>query len=159
MIAFCLEYLKERMNQSIKRTFHLPEDLVLVSPPTDLDGSKSPKIQDKILIFISNIEKDSLSKSDRQDNDHDSNRMAMPSKPLFISLTVTIAANFSSSHYSDGLTVLSHLLAFFNRHNRFTHDNSPDLPNYIEQIDMELESIPGEQLGNIRLTLPAIMYL
>ncbi|MCL6350631.1 DUF4255 domain-containing protein [Pectobacterium polaris] len=149
MLDLCLEYLKERMNQSIKNVFDSSDDLVVVSPPTDLDGSKSPEIRNKILIFISNIEKDSFSKSYRQDNSHNSNRTAISSKPLFITLTVTIAANFSTGHYSDGLKVLSHLLAFFNRHSNFTHQNSPDLPEYIEQINMELESIPGEQLNHM----------
>jgi hypothetical protein len=149
MLDLCLEYLKERMNQSIKSAFDLSDDLVIVSPPADLDGSKSTKIQNKILIFISNIEKDSFSKSYRQDNSHNSNRTVVSSKPLFITLTITIAANFSSSHYTDGLKVLSHLLAFFNRHNNFTHQNSPDLPENIEQINMELDSIPGEQLNHM----------
>jgi len=149
MLDLCLEYLKERMNQSVKNIFELSDDLVIVSPPTDLDGSKSPKIQNKILIFISNIEKDSFSKSYRQDNNHSSNRTAMSSKPLFITLTITVAANFSTSHYSDGLKVLSFFLAFFNRHSSFTRQNSPDLPGNIEQLNMELESIPGEQLNHM----------
>ncbi|MBB1199752.1 DUF4255 domain-containing protein [Enterobacteriaceae bacterium 89] len=149
MLDLCLEYLKERMNQSIKNVFDLPDDLVIVSPPVDLDGSKSPRIQNKILIFISNIEKDSFSKSYRPENNYSGGRTAIASKPLFITMTVTIAANFSSNHYTDGLKVLSHLLAFFNRHNSFTRQNSPDLPKNIEQINMELESIPGEQLNHM----------
>lgn len=124
MLDLCLNYLKERMNQSVKNVFDLADDLVIVSPPTDLDGSKSPKIQNKILIFISNIEKDSFSKSYRQDFNHTSNRTAVSSQPLFITITVTVAANFSTNHYSDGLKVLSHFLAFFNRHNSFNRQNS-----------------------------------
>ncbi|OAT78894.1 hypothetical protein A9B99_04130 [Mangrovibacter phragmitis] len=147
MLDLCLGYLKERMNQSIKNVFDLSNDLVIVSPPVDLDGSKSHEIQNKVLIFISNIEKDTFSKSYRPDNN--SNRTTLSSKPLFITLTVTIAANFSSAHYSDGLKVLSHLLAFFNRNSNFTHQNAPDLPESIEQINMELESIPGEQLNHM----------
>lgn len=149
MLDLCLEYLKGRMDQSIKNVFELSDDLVVVSPPADLDGTKSPKIQNKILIFISNIEKDSFSKSYRPENIHNSNRSTISSKPLFITMTVTIAANFATSHYTDGLKVLSHLLAFFNRHNSFTRQNSPDLPRDIEQINMELESIPGEQLNHM----------
>lgn len=149
MLDNCLDYLKERMNQSIKNTFELSTDLVIVSPPTDLDGSRTDKIQNKILIFISNIEKDVFSKSLRQDSNLGGSRTALSSKPLFITLTVTVAANFTTSHYADGLKVLSHLLAFFNRHNSFTRQNSPDLPQNIEQINMELESIPGEQLNHM----------
>ncbi|CAK9885810.1 MAG: hypothetical protein XXXJIFNMEKO3_02227 [Candidatus Erwinia impunctatus] len=137
------------MNQSINAVFDLSEDLVIVSPPADLDGSKSTKIQNKILIFISNIEKDSFSKSFRQDNYQNSNKTAISTKPLYITLTVTIAANFSTNHYTDGLKLVSNLLAFFNRHKNFTLQNSPDLPRQIEQINMELESIPGEQLNHM----------
>lgn len=108
MLALCLDYLKERMNQSVRNAFGLSYDLVIVSPPTDLDGSKSPKIQNKILVFISNIEKDVFSKSYRQEYNHTSNRTAMSSQPLFITMTVTVAANFSTDCYSDGLKVFYH---------------------------------------------------
>lgn len=148
MIDLCLEYLKERMNQSIRRTFDLSEDIVIVAPPVDFDESKSTRIQNKILIFISNIEKDTFSKSYRQDTNL-SNRTVISSKPLFITLTITIAINFSSNHYSDGLKLLSYIFAFFNYHNYFTHINNPDLPDDIEQINMELESIPDEQLNHM----------
>lgn len=149
MLDLCLDYLKGRMNQSIKGIFDLSDDLVIVSPPVDLDGSQSDKIKNKILIFVSNIEKDSFSKSYRQDYQINNARTAVSSKPLFITMTVTVAANFSTSHYSDGLKVLSHFLAFFNRHNSFSRQNSPDLPENIEQINMELESIPGDQLNHM----------
>ncbi|MGL5699928.1 MAG: DUF4255 domain-containing protein [Kluyvera sp.] len=149
MLDLCLDYLKERMNQSAKNVFDLTDDLVIVSPPTDLDGSKASKIQNKILIFLSNIEKDSFSKSYRQDYHTNNTRAAISSQPLFITMTVTVAANFSTNHYSDGLKVLSHFLAFFNRHNSFNRQNSPDLPKNIEQLNMELESIPGEQLNHM----------
>ncbi|MCW2473910.1 MULTISPECIES: DUF4255 domain-containing protein [unclassified Symbiopectobacterium] len=149
MLDLCLDYLKERMNQSVKNVFDLADDLVIVSPPTDLDGSKSPKIQNKILVFVSNIEKDAFSKSYRQDFNAMSNRTAVSSQPLFITMTVTVAANFSTNHYSDGLKVLSHFLAFFNRLSSFNRQNSPDLPKNIEQINMELESIPGDQLNHM----------
>ncbi|MEW5288371.1 MULTISPECIES: DUF4255 domain-containing protein [Erwinia] len=149
MLALCLDYLKERMNQSVKSVFDLADDLVIVSPPADLDGSKSPERQNKILIFINNIEKDTFSKSYRPEFNHTNNRKAVSSQPLFITMTVTVAANFSTNHYSDGLKVLSHFLAFFNRHNSFNRQNSPDLPENIEQINMEMESIPGEQLNHL----------
>lgn len=149
MLDLCLDYLKDRMNHSVKNVFDLAEDLVMVSPPADLDGSKSSKIQNKVLIFISNIEKDTFSKSYRQEFNHTSNRKAMSLQPLFITMTVTVAANFNSNHYADGLKVLSHFLAFFNRHNSFNRQNAPDLPEKIEQINMELESIPGEQLNHM----------
>ncbi|MDG0803408.1 DUF4255 domain-containing protein [Pectobacterium polaris] len=149
MLDLCLDYLKDRMNQSVKNVFDLTDDLVMVSPPTDLDGSRSDKIQNKILIFISNIEKDVFSKNYRPEHNHASNRTAIASQPLFITMTVTVAANFSTNHYSDGLKVLSHFLAFFNRHNSFNRQNSPDLPKNIEQLNMELESIPGDQLNHM----------
>lgn len=147
MLDLCLNYLKERMNQSIRNTFDLPTDIVIVSPPADLDGSKPNKIQNKILLFVSNIEKDSFSKTLNQN--HYNSKSTVTTKPLFITLTITIAANFSNENYSDGLKVLSHLLAFFNRNNSFNHTNSPELPNSIEQINMDLESIPGDQLNHM----------
>ncbi|MEJ5176744.1 hypothetical protein [Erwinia sp. MYb416] len=63
MLDLCLDYLKERMNQSVKHVFDLAEDLVMV-------------------IFVSNIEKDGFSKNYRPEFSHTSNRKSISSQPL-----------------------------------------------------------------------------
>ncbi|CAG8999774.1 MAG: hypothetical protein CENE_01753 [Candidatus Celerinatantimonas neptuna] len=163
MLYPCLDYLSYRMNQSIKNTFSTIEDAVLVSPPVDLDGTPTPNIQNKILLFISQLERDPYPQQIPTYPGHPQKRIALTNKPLYVSLSVVMAASFSSANYTDGLKLLSHLMAFFHRNPLFNRHNSPDLPEIIEQIAMEMENIPMEQLSHMwgmvgSRYLPSVVY-
>lgn len=149
MIYTCLDYLSGRMNQSIKKTFNTIEDTVLVSPPADLEGLPAPNIQNKVLIFLSHLERDPFPQQNASYGSSPQQRIALTNKPLYLSLSVVIAASFSAANYADGLKLLSHLLAFCHRNPLFTHQNSPDLPDVIEQIAIEIQTIPLEQLSHM----------
>ncbi|SHO54754.1 DUF4255 domain-containing protein [Vibrio quintilis] len=154
MLDDCLNYLCERMNQSLRPAFDLAEELVVVSPPSGTETTGQVTTENRILVFLSNLERDPFSKPGLVPGGQTRQRVALTSKPLYLTLSVVIAANFSGSNasganYSDGLKVLSHLLAFFHRNPVFHRQNAPDLPEDIEQIAMEMESIPGNELSHM----------
>ncbi|WP_161154223.1 DUF4255 domain-containing protein [Vibrio eleionomae] len=149
MLDECLNYLCSRLNQSIKSTFEVSDDIALVSPPLDIDGAKASKRQNKIIVFISNLEKDPFSKLNPNQGGVNLGRATIKNKPLFLTLTVAVAANFTQDNYTDGLKLLSHVMAYFHRNNFFNGQNAPDLPANIEQITLEMESIPGDQINQM----------
>lgn len=160
MLDQCLIYLSDRMNQSIKSAFDVVEDIVLVASPSDNKGQD----ENKILIFISKIEKDIYSKPGYTAGCSTQQRAMITNKPLYLSISVVVASNFSGVNYTDGLKILSHLLAFFHRNPLFNRQNAPDLPELIEQITMEMESIPEGQLSPMwsmlgARYLPSCVYL
>ncbi|MFM2483680.1 DUF4255 domain-containing protein [Celerinatantimonas yamalensis] len=163
MLYTCLDYLSIRMNQSIKNTFHTVENAVLISPPSDLNSAPAPNIQNKILLFLSHLERDPFPQQMPNYSSNPQQRLALTNKPLYVSLSVVIAASFSGANYSDGLKLISHLLAFFHRNPLFNRHNSPDMPKLIEQISIEMETIPLEQLSHMwgmigTHYLPSVVY-
>lgn len=149
MLDSCLEYLCEQMNQSIKTIFDLTENIVIVSPPSKNEERDSISTQNKVLLFISNLERDTFSKPGQMAGFQPQQRTAITNKPLYLSISVVVAANFSGSNYTDGLKVLSHLLAFVHRHPVFNRQNSPDLPETIEQISLEMINVPENHLSHM----------
>ncbi|MEL0635644.1 DUF4255 domain-containing protein [Marinomonas sp. TI.3.20] len=138
------------MNESIKTSFDLTEDIVVVSPPSDKDTHSTANIENKILIFISNLERDTFSKPGHQMTAFQpGQRAVITNKPLYLSISVVIAAHFTGSNYTDGLKILSHVFAFFHRNPTFNHQNAPDLADTIEQMTLEMETIPDGQLSHM----------
>ncbi|CAM3704593.1 hypothetical protein VA7868_01499 [Vibrio aerogenes CECT 7868] len=149
MLDHCLNYLCERMNQSLRPAFDLTEDMVVVSPPADKETNGQLTTENRVLVFLSNLERDPFSKPGGIPGGGHQQRVALTNKPLYLTLSVVIAANFSGAGYTDGLKILSHLFAFFHRNPVLNHQNAPDLPAHIEQIAMEMESIPGNELSHM----------
>ncbi|MGY0615941.1 DUF4255 domain-containing protein [Vibrio sp. FJH11] len=149
MLDSCLEYLCDRMNQSINSAFDLSENLVVVASPTDSNKQGNGANENKVLIFISGLERDPFSKGGNIAAFQPHSRTAISNKPLYLAVSVVVAANFSASNYTDGLKILSHLLAFFNRNPLFNRQNSPDMPEFIEQIAMEMASLSEANLSHM----------
>ncbi|SBS31988.1 hypothetical protein MSP8886_02303 [Marinomonas spartinae] len=150
MLDDCLNYLCHKMNESIRTSFDLTEDIVVVSPPTDTDTHGMTSIENKILVFISNLEKDTFSKPGPQMTAFQAGqRSAISNKPLYLSISVVIAAHFSGMNYTDGLKILSHLFAFCHRNPVFNRQNAPDLPETLEQLVLEMETIPSGELSHM----------
>lgn len=149
MLDSCLEYLCERMNQSINATFELSDNLIVVACPSNNNKQDVNSNENKVLIFISGIEKDPFSKNSNRGAYPTQQKTAMTSKPLYLAISVVVAANFTATNYSDGLKILSHLLAFCNRNPLFTRQNSPDLPEFVEQIGLEMETLSEGELSHM----------
>ncbi|MEE3878031.1 DUF4255 domain-containing protein [Vibrio sp. YYF0003] len=149
MLDSCLEYLCERMNQSINSAFDLSDNLVIVASPSDINKQSNGSNENKVLIFISGLERDPFSKGGNIAAFQPTSRSAISNKPLFLAVSVVVAANFSASNYTDGLKILSHLLAFFNRNPLFNRQNSPDMPEFVEQIAMEMATLTETNLSHM----------
>lgn len=148
MLYTCLNYLCYRLNQSIKNTFGINEDIVLLASPAEASGAQTQNTQNKILLFVSHLERDSFTQK-MNTGGRPGGSITLTNKPLYLNITTVLAASFTGSNYSDGLKLLSHLLAFCHRNSLFTHYNSPDLPNLIDQIAMEMDVLSLEQVNHI----------
>jgi len=53
-------HIASELNQHIRRTYSLSEDMVVVSNLLEQDGSVSVHVNNKLVIFLVNIEKDTV---------------------------------------------------------------------------------------------------
>jgi hypothetical protein len=78
-----------------------------------------------------------------------------------LNMYVLFVANFKQ--YDQGLMYLSRILQYFQQHPLFTHDNTPSLSNEIEQLVIELVTLPFAEQNNIWNLLrasyhPSVLY-
>jgi hypothetical protein len=58
MIDSAIYLITSQLNQYLRRTFNLTEDIVAVSNILEQDGTVPPHVDNKLVAFLVNIEKD-----------------------------------------------------------------------------------------------------
>lgn len=111
-------------------------------------------------ITLVNIEEDRISKSPenyvRQDNS-----TIYKSPRIYLNLYILFSVNLSS--YSESLKRLSYIIQYFQYQSVFTPLNSPGLPDGVEKLILDLNTLSFQDLNNLwgilgSRYLPSVMY-
>ncbi|MCL6404610.1 DUF4255 domain-containing protein [Dickeya dadantii] len=156
MIHASINYLTRQLNQYLKNTLNLHDDVVVIANPADDDGKMFPLAKNKLVVFLSNIEREML--PHRSNAAPPGNRFAVTTPPLFVRVSMVVAANFTGAQYAEGLQVIAHAMAFLHKNAQLNRYNAPDMDEAIEQILLEMDSLPRHELGNM-WTMLGIRYL
>ncbi|MBR3669031.1 MAG: DUF4255 domain-containing protein [Fibrobacter sp.] len=162
MIKAALQFLATQLNQYLRRKSHIQEDMVVVSRIMDNDGHESEHSTNKLVLFIANIEKDTIAHTSAKP-EFDGFRNIMRANPIFLNLHVVLAANFKANHYEESLKYLSKAVGFFQDHSVFDRANSPELPSGLEKLILDVENLNFQEMSNLWSFLgckyvPSIMY-
>jgi len=149
MISAAIGHLASQLNQQFKNNFQLLEDVVVVSNLVELDGSVAPNANNKLVLTLVNIEKDTLPFRPRTDARGRDERLAQYSAPLFVNLYLMMSANFGAGNYTEALKYISHAIAFFQQQPMFDRHNSPGLDERIERLILDIENLPIPDLNNL----------
>jgi hypothetical protein len=163
MINAAMSHLAAQLNQSLRQTYALPEDIVLMSSLMDEQGRPAPHTNNKLLVFLTNLEKDTVPYRQQSPGEAGPARQVVSSAPLYFNLYVMIAANFSGANYSEALKLISGAITFFQRSPVFDHQNSPGLDTRIEKLMLDIENLKIHELSNIWTLLggkylPSVLY-
>ena len=60
MINAALQFLVSQLNQYLRRKFSAQENVAIVSKMMDNDGRESESATNKLVMFLANVEKDSM---------------------------------------------------------------------------------------------------
>lgn len=112
MINASLQFLASQLNQHLRLKNPIQEDMAVVSRLMDNDGRESERATNKLVLFLANVEKDSMVQGLFSKPELDGNRNVVHSKPIFLNLHVVLAANFKSQHYEESLKYLSKAVGF-----------------------------------------------
>ncbi|MCP5244475.1 MAG: DUF4255 domain-containing protein [Burkholderiales bacterium] len=162
MINLTVQLLATQLNQYLRRAYDLSEDMVVVSNLLDMDGSVSPNINNKLVIFLTNIEKDSVSR--RSPGVHEfGERAVQRNAGIHFNLYIMLTANFSGTNYAEALKFLSSTISFFQRNPLFNHQNTPDMDRRLEKLVLDIENLSIQDLSNLWGALggkymPSILY-
>lgn len=161
MIYSAISHIASQLNQFLKRSFDLSEDMVVMSNILEQDGTLAPDVTNKLVVFLVNVEKEATHGRGYGMNFNESWTSSYP--PLFLNLYVMVAANFSGSNYSEGLKYLSNAISFFQRQPVFDHHQTPELDRRISKLVLEIENLSLQDLSSLWGALsgryqPSILY-
>lgn len=163
MINSAILHLTNYLNQYLKRTFDLNEDIVALSNIVEQDGTVATNVTNKLVVCLVNIEKDSTPVNLPKRGMMPSDKAVMGYSPVHLNLYLMFAAHFSGNNYSEALKFLSHTISFFQRNPVFDHQNTPDLDRRIHQLALDIENLDTKDLSSLWSILsgkylPSILY-
>lgn len=160
MIYECLNCLAEEMNAFFKSKLKIHEDKVIVSAIVNQNGSIAVQGENKVLITLVNIIRDTNMKREGLSGAGLSLNTA---KPICIQLYLMVSCYFSDANYPEALRFLSFIIGFLQEKNVFDHTNTPRMDKDLEKLIFEMESVEPERLNNIWSILgakymPSVLY-
>lgn len=163
MIGSAVSHVAGQLNQYLKRTFDLTEDIVVVANLLEQDGTVTPHTDNKLVVFLVNVEKDTAPHPRRNGNEVGADRQVVTFPPIYLNLHVMVAAHFAGGNYAEALKFLSNTVAFFQGRPVLDHANSPELDPRIERLVLDIENLTIQDLSALWTILsgrylPSILY-
>jgi Pvc16 N-terminal domain len=162
MIHAAISHIASQLNQYLKRTFDLSEDIVVTSNIVEQDGTVVSNINNKLVLCLVNVEKDTTPARQQYGN-AGADRSTTSPPPLYINLYLMVIGHFSSNNYSEALKFISNTISFFQRCPVFDHQNTPDLDRRVEKLVLDIENLNIQDLSNVwgilsGKYLPSVLY-
>jgi len=132
-----------RLNEYVMNALSLSDEAVIISSLVDLKGNINPDIENKISMFLINIEEERTAK-----NGHFQSSPGM-NPPTTVNLYLMFAAYFPNFNYMESLRYISLVIEFFQSQNSFSTSNTPLLSNSVEKLSIELSNIGLEDIGKL----------
>ncbi|HUG26174.1 DUF4255 domain-containing protein [Piscinibacter sp.] len=162
MIDAAIGQIAQQLNQALRRSFQVGEDLVVVSNLHEQDGTVASHVANKLVVFLVNIERESVPMPGERAASG-LGRIGMSNAPIHLNPMVMFAANFGGSNYPEALKFISSAISFFQGRPVFDHQNTPELDGRIDRLVLEMEPLSVSDLSNLWGILsgkyvPSVLY-
>lgn len=124
-----------RLDEFIKNKLSISEDTVVISSLVDMSGNMNQEIENKIAVFLINIEEEKITKNGQFQS---SPGMA---PPVTVNIYLMFSAYFPNFNYVESLRYISLVIEFFQNHNFFNNANTPLLSDNIDKLYAELYNV------------------
>jgi len=163
MIDAAISHISGELNQFLKRSFDLDEDVVVVSNILEQDGSVASHVNNKIVVSLVNIQQDTVPFRKQNLASVGSTRSVMTNPPVFFNLYLMFASYFSGNNYHEGLKFISSTINYFQGQPVFDRSNSPGLADNIDKLVLDIENLNMSDLSGVwgmlsGKYLPSILY-
>lgn len=153
MIYNALLCLTEEINEYFNAKLKINEDKVILSGIINQDGTIAAPGENKILLTLVNIERETIGKNNAVREAAKTSAKAAPA--VNINLHVLFSAYFASNNYPEALRFLSFIIGYLQSKTVFTKSNTPKMAENIEKLIFEMENLSIERQNNVWSTLGA----
>jgi hypothetical protein len=143
MIHVVLDSLVTALNEFIKNTLNLQEDVVILANAVDLSGNLNSQIDNKLCVFLQNIEEE------RTIRNGSYQAYAGMNPPKHFNLYLMFLANFPDPNYTESLRYISLVLEFFQGNQYFDRGNLPMLSSNVEKLSFEFVNFSLDELNSV----------
>ena len=162
MIAAAVNHIANQLNLFLKRSFDSAEEIVVVSNLVEQDGQLAGNINNRLCVFLVNVEKDSTAQRPNGGGGGFTTRV-VGYPPVYLNLYVMVAAHYGQGNYAEALKFISATIAFFQGRPILDHSNTPDLDDDIEKLVLDIENLSITDLSNLwgilsGHYLPSVLY-
>ncbi|MCG8551065.1 MAG: DUF4255 domain-containing protein [Desulfobacterales bacterium] len=164
MINTILELVTGSLNRYLKNRFEFSEHMVVLSSLVEPDGSMAPATDNKLVISLVGIERDTCASTTPVVNTKKEGGAAAKARPgIRLNLYIMASANFSATNYNEGLKILSHAIEFFQKNPVFTRHNIPDMDPMIGKLVFSMENLSIRDLSSLWSVIsnkyvPSVLY-
>lgn len=164
MIDAAISHIAKELNQCLKEKIpERNEDVVVISNILEQDGTVASHVNNKIVVSLVNIEKDTVPFRQLRAANSAPDRSVVTPPPVFLNIYLMFAGYFSGGNYQEGLKCISNTVGFFQGRPVFDHQNSPDLDGRIDKLVLEIENLTIRDLSSLwgvlsGRYLPSILY-
>lgn len=164
MIDSAISLITNQLNQYLTRSFDLTEDIVVVSNILEQDGTVLPHVDNKLVAFLVNIERDELAyRRPSNMGSVGADTSVVNYAPVYLNFYLMFAGNFSGNNYMESLKFISNTVSYFQRRPFFDHHNAPDMDARIDKLAMDIQNLTFADLGNLwgilsSRYLPSVLY-
>jgi hypothetical protein len=164
MIHTVLELITEALNQHLRIQHEFSENMALLSGIVEPDGSVIPAADNKLLVSLVSIEKDtSMNTSPVARRKGPDVVTTTRHAGIHLNLYIMMSANFTATNYAEGLKILSHTIGFFQKQPVFTRSNMPDLDTGISKLMFSIENLSIKDLSSLWSVIsnkyvPSVLY-
>jgi hypothetical protein len=143
MIHVVLDSLVTALNEFIKNTLNLQEDVVILANAVDLSGNLNSQIDNKLCVFLQNIEEE------RTIRNGSYQAYAGSNPPKHFNLYLMFLANFPDPNYIEALRYISLVLEFFQGNQYFDRGNLPTLSSNVDKLSIEFVNFSLDELNSV----------
>jgi hypothetical protein len=144
-----LGHLAAHLNGYYRRNFRVAEDVAVVSNLQEIGGTPVVSSTNKVVLFLSGIERDTLAHRTTVSSSPVSHGIMQNAVPVYLNLLVMCAANFSGTHYPEALKFLSCAISFFQGNVVFDHQNTPDMDARLDRLALNMENLSSQEMHSL----------
>ncbi|MBN2527981.1 MAG: DUF4255 domain-containing protein [Deltaproteobacteria bacterium] len=163
MINTAIQTITESLNDYLKAEFNLNEEIVVLSNLLEQDGSVTPNLENRIAVFVINVEKDTSRGPTQSIQRRDARNVQYGFDPVCINIYLVFAFNFNGRNYEESLKFLSQTIGFFQRHPVWDHHNTPGIDPRVSRLCMDIVNLDIKDLSNLwgvisSKYIPSVIY-
>ncbi|HEU4719668.1 MAG TPA: DUF4255 domain-containing protein [Bacteroidia bacterium] len=161
MISNALQFTRDALDQYLKNLFGLGESKVLLNKLIENNGDVPPGNQNKVLITLINIEKETLKPFYQRNQKNDNGGYSNMSTSERYNLFILISANFDD--YTEGLQFLNACMQFFQVNQAIDSNSYSGMPADVGRLEYDIEKITYHQMHGLWTSmgaryLPSVVY-